>query len=141
MLKKIVLFLLVVVLFFTLTITAYASGPNETGYKIVSVSPKMTYIKDYNYNLSISSNGLANATALVRSYPGVDRVRISMYLQRYDGGWSTIKHWSENYTGTRGSMSKNHYVTSGRYRTVVYFYAYDGTYSERIKKIHQSVWH
>ena len=132
MLKKATLFLL------TLTILLCSCGVGyaaENPEQIVSVKTsndvRMLYVSFTDCNLDVHANGLAEMYGSVNAKPGVDRVKISMYLQRYNNGWSTVKHWVNEYKGTYGSMNKSYYVTKGyTYRVLVYFYAFEGSESE-----------
>ncbi len=142
MLKKISIFILIIALFCSISITGYAADTEQLSEKPPEVGTRMTYISQVYTSLTISSGGLSNSYARINAYPGVGRVRISMYLQRYDSGWKTVQHWTQDFTGTYGSLSKNWYVTSGyEYRVLTYFYAYDGSNSESIYRIHDGVWY
>lgn len=125
---------LVVTMLLAMSVTGYAAENEEPPEKGI----KMTYITSVYTSLSISSGGLSNSYADMTAYPGVDSVRISMHLQRYDNGWKTVQHWAQDFNGTMGSLSRNWYVTSGyNYRVLTYFYAYDGTQSESISRTHE----
>ncbi len=51
---------------------------------------------------------------------------LTMELQKYDGGWTTIKTWSSTGS-TRTEMSRTHSVSSGyRYRLKTTHKAYNG---------------
>ena len=128
MLKKTIIFVLVIALFCSMSITGFASGNTDFAEKPPEIGIKMTYIQQVSTKLTIAPNGLSRSTAKIYAYSGVDSVRISMYLQRYNNGWETVKHWSQNFSGTIGSLNKTWYVTSGyNYRVRTYFYAYDGS--------------
>ena len=140
--KKLLTIVLIVALLCSVSITGYAEDSNELKEKPPEIGMKMTYISNAYTSLSISSNGRSNSYAMMNAYSGIDSVRISMYLQRYDNGWKTVKHWAQNFTGTTGSLSKNWYVMSGyEYRVFTYFYAYNGSSSESLKKTHDDVWY
>ena len=129
-------------MFCSFSITGYAADFEKLTEKSPVSGVKMTYIMNLYTSLSISSNGRSNSYAKMNAYPGVDSVRISMYLQRYDNGWKTVKHWVKNFSGTTGTLSKNWYVMSGyEYRVRTYFYAYDGSNSESICRVHDDVWY
>jgi len=132
MLKRIMVLVLVVALFFTFSSVAFAIDETEIERFPSTVSgAKFTYINYVTADLTINSTGLASCTAEISAYNSVDSVRVSAYLQKYDGGWQTVKHWGQNYSGTYGAMAKSWYVTKGyRYRWHVYYYAYSGSDSE-----------
>lgn len=51
---------------------------------------------------------------------------LTMELQKYDGGWTTIKTWSST-GGTSATLSRTHSVSSGyRYRLKTTHKAYNG---------------
>ena len=136
MIKKSICVLLTMVLLCAFPVAGLASDieePNEAADGDIGLL--MTYISTYDYNLSINSSGLASLGASVSAYPGADKVKISMYLQRYDGGWSTVQNWSKEAASTYVSLVKSYYVTSGyNYRMLVYFYAYEGSQVESLSR-------
>ena len=136
MLKKTICMLLTVVLVCAFPVAGMASDvdePNESANGDIGIL--MTYISTYDYNLVINSSGLASCGASVSAYPGTDKVKISMYLQRYNSGWSTVQHWTKEAAGTYVSLAKNYYVTKGyNYRLLVYFYAYEGSAVESLSR-------
>jgi len=133
--KRILTFILVVVLLCSISITSYAEDKEELAEKPPVVGVKMTYISSVYTALSISSSGLSNSYARIFAYSGVDSVRISMYLQKYDNGWKTVNHWAQNFDGTYGYLSRNWYVVSGyQYRVLAYYYAYDGDNTESLSR-------
>jgi len=136
MFKKSICLLLTVVLLCAFPVSGLASDiqePDESADGAVGIL--MTYIHYYDYNLSINSSGLASLGSSVTAYPGTDKVKISMYLQRYNSGWSTVQHWTKEAVGTYVSLVKSYYVTSGyNYRLLVYFYAYEGSAVESLSR-------
>ncbi len=139
--KKILMFILIIVLLCSVSMTSYAADNEELAEK-PPVSLRFTYIMNAYTSLSITGGGLSTSLARMNAYPGVDSVRISMYLQRYNSGWTTVKHWAQDFDGTTGTLSKNWYVTSGyEYRVLSYFYAYDGNNTESTSLIHDDVWY
>ena len=136
MIKKSLCLLLTVVLLCAFPVAGLASEIEDPGDSADGdIGILMTYISTYDYNLSINSSGLASLGASVSAYPGTDKVKISMYLQRYDGGWSTVQNWSKEAAGTYVSLVKSYYVSSGyNYRMLVYFYAYEGSEVESLSR-------
>ena len=124
--KKMVSFLLVIVLICAFSNTGFASENLESSSRDYSIL--MTYILTYSCDLAISTSGLATSSASMSTTSGADSGKISMYLQRYDNGWSTVAHWTTESTQTYISISRTYYVTSGySYRVLAYFYAYEGS--------------
>ena len=91
-----------------------------------------TYISSTITNLEITGAGKACCAATITCYSGTDSNRISAYLQRdVNGTWTTVQHWVQDTTGSRGTLYKEYYVTSGyQYRLRVYYYAYEGSNTE-----------
>lgn len=140
--KRIFAFILIIALFCSVSVTGYAADVGELVEKPSASGVRMTYISQVYTKLSISSSGLSTSYGRINAYSGVDSVRISMYLQRNDNGWKTVKHWVQDFNGTYGSLSKDWYVMSGyEYRVLTYFYAYDASSSESIYRIHDGVWY
>jgi hypothetical protein len=136
MLKKLAVFILSIVLIFSFSLTAYAAE-NESGTTSVNgdISIMMTYISSTYCNLDISSSGLAECSASVNAYSGTDSVSISMYLQKYNSGWSTVQQWSTSANGNYVSILKNYYVMSGyTYRVLVYYYAHENGQVESLSR-------
>lgn len=137
--KKILTFILIITLFCSVSITGYAADKVEPAEKAPEYSVRMTYINSVIASLSISSDGLSNSYAKMYAYSGVDSIKISMYLQKYDNGWKTVKHWTKKFDSTHGSLSKDWYVMSGyEYRVLAYYYAYDGSHSESTSLVHKA---
>lgn len=137
--KKILTFILIITLFCSVSITSYAADKEELAEKTPEYGLRMTYINSVIASLSISSDGLSNSYAKMYAYSGVDSIKISMHLQKYDNGWKTVKNWSKEFDSTYGSLSKDWYVMSGyEYRVLAYFYAYDGSNSESTSLIHKA---
>lgn len=142
MLIKVIIVVLIISLFCSISITGYAADNERLTEKSPTNGIKMTYIQSVHTSLSISSGGLSNSYAFITSYSGTDKLRISMYLQRYDNGWKTVKHWVKDFYNTYGSLTKDWYVAHGyEYRVLTYFYAYDGSASESISRVHDGMWY
>ena len=137
MLKKSMVILFAVVFLVSFNSTALAKTPTEVEQKINNeVGLRYTYISYTNVSLSINAIGKATCSATLSAYNTVDRVRISAYLQYYDGGWYTDQHWTVEDDDSYVVMSKERYVTSGyQYRLLVYYYAYSGSTSESTSDI------
>lgn len=128
--KRILQILLIALLLFSFSTTCLAANDTNETSDIQPPSTRMTYIMSYRCNIDISGTGLATCTANMLAYPNTDKVKISMYLQKYDGGWSSLYHWTAE-DGTSVTLSRDRYVASGyNYRVLVYFYAYEGTQTD-----------
>ena len=135
MLKKFICLLLTTVLLCAFPVAGIASGSDEFPESAGDIGILMTYISSYDYSLNISSSGLASCGAGMTAYPGTDKVSISMYLQKYDSGWSTVQHWTKEAAGNYVSLGKSYYVMKGyNYRVLVYFYAYEGSAVESLSR-------
>lgn len=142
MLKKIFLCILVIVIICSSTVTGFAAEKNVISEKPIGVGTRMTYISYISTKLTISNYGLAYCWGQVTAYPGTDSVRISMYLQKYDNGWKTVKHWAQNYNDWMGLLTKEWFVVSGYYyRVKCYYYAYEGSDSESITGSYGGIWY
>ncbi len=136
MIKKTICLLLTVLLLCAFPVAGFASDDDDLSNSADGdVSILMTYIRSYDYNLVINGSGLATCGASLTAYAGTDSVKLSMYLQKYNNGWSTLQHWTKEANGTYVSSSKSYYVTSGyNYRLLVYFYAYEGSAVESLSR-------
>lgn len=121
--------LVIALLLFSMNITGLAMDNQRDRKEFVTKSDsKYTYITSVHTALSINSNGRAETFSAIDGYSNVDKVVISSYLQKYDSGWTTVKHWRETTYSDYGSMENAWYVPQGySYRVLTYFYAYDGT--------------
>ena len=81
--------------------------------------------------LDIEEDGSANVMVTLKALKGVDRLSATVYLQRFDGDWTTIKTWETKNKGNYLSFFENKKVQKGiGYRIQVYSYADKGAYSE-----------
>jgi hypothetical protein len=123
--KKGVSVILLLVLLFTLTTTAFAADePSEA-------APPNVYGMDFTYivfatgSLDITSSGVASCEASMLCSSSIDQIRISSYLQKYDGGWVTVKHWTQDTYSNSATFERSQSVVSGyAYRHSCYYYAY-----------------
>lgn len=124
--KKVVVFVIVLVLLASLQGTGLAAG--QAGKPDTTVSPMLIYISDANCHLSISS-GTASMSSTLTCVSSMDRLRMVEYLQKYDGGWVTIKSYSQNFYSTdHGNWLDTYTVTSGyQYRLYCSYYVYIGS--------------
>ena len=83
-----------------------------------------TYINFTTISFDISGTGYATMGASVGAVSEAT-TRISAYLQRYNGEWQTLQHYSDNGDTYYLSWDAGRYVPSGyQYRLLVYYYAY-----------------
>jgi len=127
MFRKTVILIVAVVMLLSFSNIALATTNEDDGG-----ANDYTYISSTITNLEITSVGKACCAATITCYSGTDSNRISAYLQRYvSGSWTTVQHWAQTTTGSRGVLYKEYYVTSGyQYRLRVYYYAYEGSNTE-----------
>ena len=130
MLKKVVVLLLVMTLVcgMSVPVLASVSTNNLEDSLLVDIRPRWTMIVNVSNDLDISSNGNALMMSQITAYSGVDSIRISAYLERYqNGAWVTVKNWTQDYQGSSALWSKSWYVNKGYYyRLTTYFYVYGG---------------
>lgn len=143
MIKKIVILMLIVVLLCSLSATSFAADKEFLVQKPIGVGTRLTYISAVATALSIQGPwGLSTSDSMIVAYPGVYKVKISMYLQKYDNGWKTVKHWSQYYYDHIGNLVKDWYVVSGYYyRVKSYYYAYHGNDVECITGTYGGIWY
>lgn len=91
-----------------------ARGNDSTRATSIVVTPFYDYITALGANLSIGSLGKAVSTGFVY-YPGDYDSTLTIELQRSNGtGWTTVKSWSESFSGWgHHSLEEEYYVTSG----------------------------
>ena len=133
--RKKLTFLLTTIILVATLVSPVNAADNSASSQIITVSPPeaqalATYTSiDYAYcTLSIDYNGCASVYNRIVCDSNVDKIVISSYLQRYDGGWKTVKNWRQTTYASSASMSKYMFVSQGySYRVKTYFYAYDGS--------------
>jgi len=89
------------------------------------IQPRLTYISDYDYSLSISSSGVASVSGGVYGKPGVTFTHVKLILQKnVSGTWQDVKTWEASNNGDSVSIDDTHQLTSrGTYRVYVTFKA------------------
>lgn len=132
MFKKLLMLTFVLILLVSSTCIVSADSLDAETKRPPEPGVRFIYMGSVSASLGINAIGKATCYADINCYSGVDSVRISGYLQRYNSGtWVTVQHWAESTTGNSGYMNKEYYVTSGyQYRWKVYLYAYEGSNSE-----------
>lgn len=130
--KKIISLAIALLFLAALPGTMFAVENNQDSKEAIALaSTRYTYIDYATCNLVINSSGKASMTATLDCDNSVDSTRISAYLQKYDSGWKTLKHWAQNYNSSYAAWGNHYYVASGyQYRVLVYYYAYSGSNTE-----------
>ena len=89
------------------------------------------YLRFSECNMEISESGQATIMSTAHCLRGLDELSAIVFLQRFDGDWTTIKRWEK--------CSKSNYLTFLEevkvqkgigYRIQVFIYADKGAYSE-----------
>ena len=81
--------------------------------------------------LDISEDGRADVMATLKALKGAESLSMIVYLQRFDGDWTTINCWKAQKRGSYMTFHENAMVQKGiGYRIQVYSYADKGVYSE-----------
>ena len=97
------------------------------------------FIRFADCSLCMSDDGYANILASLKTIKGSDNVNISLYLQRYDGGWTTIKKWETECTSLFCYIFEKIEVnTQFDYRIEVYYSARKGAYTETLKTVERA---
>ena len=106
---------------------AKAEGIGQSAPQSI-ITPMWTYINSVMCWMDIDSTGNASMVASMESYSTVTSIKITSNLQRYQNGWTTVKSWTQTFSGTYGTWMKSYYVYSGyNYRLQSNFYAYVGS--------------
>ncbi len=97
-----------------------------------AVQPRYNYTSSTTVNISISSN-TAHCTAQLIGYSSVDKIKITMTLQKKTVlWWSEVDTWTTTYYNSYALMTKDCSVGSGKYRVKAEFTVYSGSNSEEI---------
>lgn len=117
--KKLTSLILIATLIFALSLPASAVTPEEN-----SIEPQYTNAQNANVSLTISSSGTATVQVSCFGYASVTNAKVSVYIERNNGGtWTQV---SNTWTYSTGSSSIfKSYTTSisetGQYRAVARF--------------------
>lgn len=123
MTKRIASLILAVLLLFTGSVAVCADS---------GVQPIYDYTSSTSVNITIS-NDIACCTARLIGYSNVDKIKITMTLQKKGLlWWSEVDTWTATYYDTYTVISKNCSVGSGKYRVKAVFVVYSGNDSETI---------
>jgi hypothetical protein len=124
LIKRGLIFITVLMLMLSVTVTAFASEPTATLQQSNGVTPFFVGLNIIAYNFDIVS-GQANPVIKGTTYSGaVDYVNVAVTLKRSSGStWTTVKSWSKNITISLDQFAFNekYSVSSG------YSYKYTAT--------------
>lgn len=108
--KKIVSIILVVCSIFCM---ASAAQPSD------DVMPLYIHLTGMSASLEINSIGYASAQGTATAEPGYN-VRVTLELQQFDNGWSTISSYTSSGSGVLGAKPYlNQFVVHGTYQAKV----------------------
>lgn len=129
--KKMIRFLLVMMLVSTFIMPALASTMELNNDKVI-ISPMYIYISEARARLYIDSSGKATVETYLTGNSKVTSTKATIKLQQYRGGsWTTIKTWNESSNSRILDFSSTYNVSSGyEYRVQSTVTAYSGTQSE-----------
>lgn len=119
-LKSRVLLLLVMVVGILSTITAFAENGIAPHWSYMMMVSADMVVNDYNY---------AEIDVAASCDPDdADSMKVVLKLQQYDGGWKTIKTWTEKIDDTTALFTKSAGIPKGySYRNQVTASAYKGS--------------
>lgn len=81
------------------------------------VEPRMTYIYSYSTELSISSNGVATITGIVKGKSGVTSTYVKVTLQKSESGeWVDVESWEKSSDTRNVTVAETYQVSRGTYR-------------------------
>lgn len=117
--------LLCLMLIFSIYLCSINADQLPEDYQKVTSQMRFTYISTFVNSINISQYGYTTTSSYLYA-PGVDQVKLNVYLQQFkDGYWQTIKSWSNTRDGDWNSLATGWYVTSGYlYRCITYGYVY-----------------
>lgn len=84
------------------------------------VDPRMENIFSYSTELSISSDGVATITGMVRGKSGVTSTYVKVTLQKSESGeWVDVESWEESSNTRSAAISETYQVSRGTYRVTM----------------------
>lgn len=128
--KKLISIAICVLLIFSVPFPVLASGASVSLPQGSAMSPLYTYINSASSSLSISSGGTAAIKGYVSKTPYGKSIYLEVTLQKYSGGWSDVRTWTQSSTSPSASISKTLDVSKGTYRVKAYFSVSGGSGSE-----------
>ena len=105
-------------------------GRSDLGQKSLTDYKLIRFADQY---LEVTPEGKAQIFASVQSLPLTNRLEIKIFLQKFDGDWTTVKAWEEKRWSSFCSFSAISDVNVlDEYRIEVYYRAYQGSYVEEL---------
>lgn len=87
---------------------------------IQMVEPRMTYIYSYSTELSISSDGVATVTGMIRGKSGVTSTYVKVTLQKSESGqWVDVESWEDSSSTRSATIAETYQVVRGTYRVTM----------------------
>lgn len=87
---------------------------------VQTVEPRMTYIYSYSTDLSISSDGVATVSGMVRGKSGVTSTYVKVTLQKSESDeWIDVKSWEESSSTRSVTIAETYQVVKGTYRVTM----------------------
>lgn len=87
---------------------------------IQMVEPRMTYIYSYSTELSISSDGVATVTGMIRGKSGVTSTYVEVTLQKSESGkWVDVESWEDSSSTRSVTVVETYQVSRGTYRVTM----------------------
>lgn len=87
---------------------------------IQMVEPRMTYIYSYSTELSISSDGVATVTGMIRGKSGVTSTYVEVTLQKSESGqWVDVESWEDSSSTRSVTVAETYQVARGTYRVTM----------------------
>lgn len=119
-LKSRVLLLMVMVIGILSSITAFAGN---------GIAPHWSYMMMISADMEVNDYNYAVIDVMASCDPDdADSMKVTLKLQQYDGGWKTIKTWTETINDTSGGFLKDYAIYKGySYRNQVTVRAYKGS--------------
>ena len=89
------------------------------------------YLRFSECSMEISESGQATLMATAHSLKDLDELSLTVFLQRFDGDWTTIRKWEKSSKVNYLTFLERPKLQKGiGYRIQVYTYADKGAYSE-----------
>lgn len=80
----------------------------------------MTYIYSYSTELSISSDGVATVTGMIRGKSGVTSTYVEVTLQKSESGkWVDVESWEDSSSTRSVTVVETYQVSRGTYRVTM----------------------
>lgn len=119
-LKSRILLLMVMVIGILSSVTAFADN---------GIVPHWSYMMMISADMDVNDYNYAVIDVMASCDPDdADSMKITLKLQKYDGGWKTTDTWTETINDTSGGFTKSTGIPKGySYRNQVTVKAYKGS--------------